>query len=54
MSPGEKGEQITPNSARNVPPLLPGTDRGYMVGEERDKHGGKQVELRGRDTQTDK
>ena len=46
----EGGANI-PASARIVPPLLPAAGHGYMVGEE---DGGKHVEQRGKDRQTNK
>lgn len=56
ISPGEKGVANKPLSAHNVTPpphiccqLL----TMALVGEESDKHGGKQVEVRGRNRQRD-
>ncbi len=48
-----EGGANAPASARNVPPLLPAAGRICVVEEDRDEHGGKQVEQRGKGRQTD-
>ncbi len=48
-----EGGANAPTSARNVPPLLPAAGRICVVEEDRDEHGGKQVEQRGKGRQTD-
>lgn len=49
-----EGVANKPLSGRNVPPLLPAANHGYKVGEERDKHGGKQVEVGGKNRLRDR